>query len=67
MTLMIGTEDERVDDCHRLHCQVLPSSAPRSCPALLPSAWGWRAPMPIEVTVGGATVFVTNVERFEKL
>ena len=28
---------------------------------------GLESAMPIEVTVGGATVFVTNVERFEKL
>ena len=28
---------------------------------------GLETAMPIEVTVGGATIFVTNVERFEKL
>ena len=28
---------------------------------------GLETVMPIEVTVGGATIFVTNVERFEKL
>ena len=28
---------------------------------------GLESTMPIQVTVGGATVFVTNVERFEKL
>jgi len=28
---------------------------------------GIESAMPMEVTVGGATVMVTNVERFEKL
>ena len=28
---------------------------------------GIESTMPMEVTVGGATVMVTNVERFEKL
>ena len=29
--------------------------------------FGFESAMPMEVTVGGATVMVTNVERFEKL
>ena len=44
MTLLICTEDEKVDDCI-----------------------GIESALPMEVTVGGATVMVTNVERFEKL
>ena len=32
-----------------------------------PIGVGLETAMPIEVTVGGATIFVTNVERFEKL
>ena len=28
---------------------------------------GIESAMPMEVTVGGATIIVTNVERFEKL
>jgi len=28
---------------------------------------GQMPSMPLEVPVGGATVFVTNIERFEKL
>jgi len=66
MPLLIGTEDERVDDCIRViasccqqRTEIVPGTA--SIGASLETA------MPIEVTVGGATVFVTNVERFEKL
>ena len=66
MTLMIGTEDERVDDCIaciskccKQRTEIVPGAASIGL--------GLESAMPIEVTVGGATVFVTNVERFEKL
>ena len=69
--LMAGNMD--ADDRHRGRAcgttasPALPSaasSAPRSCPARLSIGLGLESAMPIEVTVGGATVFVTNVERF---
>ena len=66
MTLLIGTEDERVDDCIaciskccKQRTEIVPGAASIGL--------GLESAMPIEVTVGGATVFVTNVERFEKL
>ena len=66
MTLMIGTEDEKVDTCIDLIAQcckqrteVVPSTASYGI--------GVATAYPLQVTVGGATVFVTNVERFEKL
>ena len=57
MTLLIGTEDERVDCKQRT--VIVPGTASIGV--------GLETAMPIEVTVGGATIFVTNVERFEKL
>ncbi len=66
MTLIIGTEDEKVDDCIaciakccRQRTEIVPGTATVGI--------GLESAMPMEVTVGGATVFVTNVERFEKL
>ena len=60
MNLLIGTEDERVDDCIKV--------ISRCCKQRTASIGvGLETAMPIEVTVGGATIFVTNVERFEKL
>ena len=66
MTLLIGTEDEKVDECIGLiagcckqRTEVVPSTASYGI--------GVTTAYPLEVTVGGATVFVTNVERFEKL
>lgn len=66
MTLMIGTEDDRVDECIaciskccKQRTEIVPGTASIGL--------GIENTMPIEVTVGGATIFVTNVERFEKL
>ncbi len=66
VTMLIGTEDHRVDECigiiaefSRQRTEVVPSSA--SYGVSVSTAF------PLEVTVGGATVFVTDVERFEKL
>ena len=66
MTLMIGTEDERVDECIaciskccKQRTEIVPGTASLGV--------GLESTMPIQVTVGGATVFVTNVERFEEL
>lgn len=66
MTLLIGTEDERVDaciECIAKCCQQRTEIVPGTATLGL----GLETAMPMEVTVGGATVFVTNVERFEKL
>lgn len=66
VTMLIGTEDDKVDSCiqiisefSRQRTDVVPSTASYGV--------GVTSAYPLEVTVGGATVFVTNVERFEKL
>ena len=65
-TFLIGTDDDRVDDVIRIigmhskkRTQMVPSSASYGV--------GMYTSFPVEVQVGGATVFVTNIERFEKL
>ena len=62
-TLLICIDNEKVDEAIALihdHCrrrkQLLPSS----------SLSGAFSTYPVEINVGGATVFVTDVERFEK-
>lgn len=65
-TLLIGTEDEKVDDVisiisefsSRRTQMVTPS------PSFMAEGFISRA---VEVTVGGATVFVLDVEKFIKL
>ena len=65
-TFIIGTEDERVDEAIEIigkhskkRTQMVPSSASYGV--------GMYSAFPVEVQVGGATIFVMNVERFEKL
>lgn len=65
-TFIIGTDDEKVDEAisiigqySKRRSQMVPSSAAYGM--------GTYTSFPVEVQVGGATIFVTNVERFEKL
>ncbi|MEX2355518.1 MAG: cyclic-di-AMP receptor [Thermaerobacterales bacterium] len=67
-TLLVGTEDDRSDDvldtirevCHSREQLVTPL-APVGGPV------DSYVPYPVEVMVGGATVFVLNVERYERV
>ena len=65
-TFIIGTADEKVDEAisiigqhSKKRTQMVPSSASYGV--------GMYTSFPVEVQVGGATIFVMNVERFEKL
>ena len=65
-TIIVGTDDQKVDrvlaifeqEC-KLRMEIVPSSASYDI--------GRYASFPIEVPVGGATVFVIDVEQFIKL
>lgn len=66
-TLICGVEDEKVEKAIALiseksscRTQVVPSTM-NSIDA------GIYSSFPVEVTVGGATIFVLDVERFEKI
>lgn len=65
-TFLIATEDEKVDEAINIigsyskkRTQMVPSS---TCYGV-----GVYTTYPVEVHIGGATIFVTNIERFEKL
>lgn len=65
-TFMIASEDDKLDeiiDIIREHSHKRQQFVPNS------AAYGTGSytSFPVEVTVGGATVFVTNIERFEKV
>ena len=62
-TFIIGTDDEKVQEVIEIigkhskkGTQMIPSSASYGV--------GMYASYPVEVTVGGATIFVINVEQF---
>lgn len=65
-TIIVGVEDQDVDHCIEIigkecekRTEVVPSSASYDI--------GRYASFPIEVQVGGATIFVLDVEQFHKL
>ena len=67
-TLLIGVDDEKmhtvmsiIEDVCKSRKQLAPS------PATMAGTVGGYSPYPVEVTVGGATVFVMNVEQFIKM
>ena len=66
VTLLIGVEEDQVDqavDIIRRHSH----SRKQLMPAITEMSHGFMPVMPVEVTVGGATLFVVDVERFERL
>ena len=66
VTVLIGVDDEKLDHCIEIIAkysksrkQLIPSSAEAGI-SFYPS-------MPVEVVVGGATIFVLDVEQFKKV
>lgn len=67
-TLMIGVDDDKVDTALTLireNCRERSQYMTPMPPMVEPGEF--FMPYPVEVQVGGATVFVVDVERFEKL
>lgn len=66
LTLLMGVEDEKVDgllDILRVHCRKrdeITPVAPSMEVGLIPA-------IPVKISVGGATVFVLDVEQFYKI
>ena len=68
-TLMIGTQDDKVDYAIELIRETCGKRQKISCDMPSPSIGsmaGNYMTMPVSVETGGATIFVTDVERFEK-
>ncbi|MDN6639804.1 MAG: cyclic-di-AMP receptor [Tetragenococcus sp.] len=67
-TFIIGVEDERVDktlDLIKKNCQSRKQYVSTSPMTLNVSLEG-QIPYPVEVEVGGATVFVLPIEKFQQ-
>lgn len=67
-TLLVGVDDVRFDSAMAVIekvCKSRKQLAPS--PATMAGPVGGYSPYPVEVTVGGATVFVMNVEQFIKM
>ncbi|HEU0164555.1 MAG TPA: cyclic-di-AMP receptor [Thermomicrobiales bacterium] len=68
VTLMIGVQEEYVSEVRELVCQNCHSRT-RFVNPLMPiiEPGEFYVPSPVEVLVGGATIFVVPVERYERL
>lgn len=65
ITIMVGVEDRMVDtvigiikECSHSRKQVIPNND---------LSFDFDTSTPLEITVGGATIFVVSVDRFEKV
>ncbi|MDP4109887.1 MAG: cyclic-di-AMP receptor [Bacillota bacterium] len=65
-TVLIGVEDEKVQEVIDLISKYS-KSRKQIIPTTSELGMGFYPSMPIEVVVGGATVFVLNVEDFKKV
>ena len=67
-TLLLGVDDNKFDGAMAVIEKVCKSRKQiATSPSPMAGSTGVYAPYPIEVMVGGATVFVLNVEQFVKL
>lgn len=65
-TFLIGASDDKVDEVISVigaHSKQRKKIIPNS----IISEFGMLATSPVEITVGGATIFVLNVDQFVKL
>lgn len=65
-TFLIGCSDEQVDNCISV-IEEFSKSRSKIVPNSITSEYGMFSSTPVEVQVGGATVFVVDVEKFVKL
>ncbi|MGI6200174.1 MAG: cyclic-di-AMP receptor [Christensenellales bacterium] len=67
-TLMIGVDDDKLDPALAVVEKICKSRKQiATSPSPVAGTTGVYVPYPIEVMVGGATVFVLNVEKFQKM
>ncbi len=65
LTLLMGVEDDKVNELLellRINCRKRQEITP-----VMPSVEGLVTAIPVQITVGGATVFVIDVEQFHKM
>ena len=69
-TLMIGVEEKEVKNLINVIedvCKRRKEMVPTSTPNTIGTNSGMYVPYPIEVEVGGATIFILNVDQFLKI
>ncbi len=67
-TFLIGVDQERLDHAMELIEKACKSRKQvATSPSPVAGSAGVYVPYPVEVTVGGATVFVMDIEQFKKI
>ena len=67
-TLLLGIDDDKFDSAMKIIERVCKSRKQlATSPSPISGTTGVYVPYPVEVMVGGATVFVLNVEQFVKI
>ena len=67
ITLLIGVEEERVDECLAVMKECCSRHTQLINPASVNYADQMFSPSPVSVTIGGATVFVLEIDKFIKM
>ena len=65
-TFLTGVEDEQVDKVLEVIAEKS-SKRTQIVPSTTTAVLGMYSAFPVQLTVGGATLFVINVERYEKV
>lgn len=67
-TLLVGVDDDKFDNAMKIVERVCKSRKQiATSPSPISGTTGVYVPYPVEVMVGGATIFVLNVEQFVKI
>lgn len=67
-TLLVGVEDDKLQHAMDVVEKVCKSRKQvATTPSPVSGTTGMYVPYPVEVTVGGATIFVMDVEQFKKI
>jgi len=67
-TLLVGVEDDKLESAMAIIEKTCKSRKQiATSPSPISGTTGVYVPYPIEVTVGGATIFVLDVEQFSKI
>lgn len=64
-TIIVGVQDDLLDKCINVISETSKSRT-KLVPNAISSEFGIFSSMPVEVQVGGATIFVMDVEQFIK-
>lgn len=66
VTVMVGVDDEKVQDVIDV-VKEHSHSRKQMIPATSEINYGYYPSMPVEIMVGGATIFVVDIDRFERV